>query len=273
MTTEKDARQTLRDSIDTTAIVVDEAIATMKEGEAEVIKDAEPEPEAKEPEPAAPETTATDDDEAEPEETKKPVVSNDKFERRIAREVAKTKAAEAQAAELQARLERLEAKADDRPLTEAEVERLAGIKAQQIAAQTLFDNACNNLANSAEREKPGFASRLNELREDVGDLPRPLIDALFNVDNGHSVLNHLTDDIDFAAKLYKMNPVQQAIEVAKLSEKLKAPVRKAVSKAPPPITPIKGGADKVVNSVPTDNDDDDTWFAKREKSRREIRYR
>jgi hypothetical protein len=119
--------------------------------------------------------------------------------------------------------------------------------------------------------------RLDALKENVDAPPRPLIDALLQLDNGHSVLNHLTEDFDEAARLYALNPVRQAIELAKLSERLKAkaaaPVTKRqLSRAPAPLNPISGGAKTISNAQPSDTDDDESWFAKRAATRRAPRY-
>lgn len=277
----KEDRQALRDSIAVEAIVVDEEVATLTDPASEVEDEKAPtkvavvaKVEQTEAE-LADENTEVEEGE-ETEEVPVKGISQETFNRRVGKEVAKRKALEDQNAELMARLEKLEAKEEDKPLTQAELnqkiqieaDKLANQKAQQIA----FDNACNNLVGAAEKENPGIMERLIELKDNIDDLPRPMIDALLNIENGHSVLNHLTQNLDEAEKFYKMNPVKQALELGKLSAKLIAKKNKPMTKAPAPVTPLIGGGKAVTTSMPTDNDSDDAWFEKRAKTRREPRY-
>jgi hypothetical protein len=276
----KEDRQALRDSIPVESIVVDEDLATNTDPAAQVEPEKAPVKLVADTEVEEVENESTDEntevEETEVEEVAVKGISQETFNRRVGKEVAKTKALEKQNAELMERLQKLESKEEDRPLTQAEVnqkiqiesERLANQKAQQIA----FDNACNNLVAASEKENPGIMERLLELKDNIDDLPRPMIDALLNIENGHSVLNYLTQNLDEAEKFYKMNPVKQALELGKLSAKIVAKKNKPMTKAPPPVNPINGGGKAIINSMPTDNDSDEAWFEKRAKTRREQRY-
>lgn len=264
--------QEIRESIPVEVMVVDEALASTTDAEAapidgktKVIIEPETEGEVEQVE-----------GEGEPEVTPEPekkMVSEETMQRAIDKQYRKLKEAERRNVEYEAKLKALEQKENNTPLTEAELEKRADILAEQKAQVRLFEGACRNLETAAEREKPGFEARLTKLQESVDPVPRSMIESLFEVDNGHSVLNALTEDLDLAAKVYAMTPVKQAIEIGRISDKLKAAKAKKISNAPAPVGVLGGSAKTVATSLPREEDSQEDWFKKREATRAKPQYK
>ncbi len=63
---------------------------------------------------------------------------------------------------------------------------------------------------------------------------------IFDMDKGPEVAYHLGSHLDEAERIFSMNPVDQAVELAKLEMQVTALNPKLVSGAPDPITPIAG---------------------------------
>jgi hypothetical protein len=62
-----------------------------------------------------------------------------------------------------------------------------------------------------------------------------------------------------------MPPLLAVKELGKLEMKVSAtPVRKSVTKAPDPISPVGGKGSSIISEDPLDTDDIDTWRRKRE---------
>ena len=197
----------------------------------------------------------------------------DRIQRRIDKEVAKSKALEAEIAELKAQLA---AKTDEDgdKLTKADAEKLAKDLANQAVSENEFINICNKIADDGESLKGAdgkplgkeFMKRVNSMVEDIGaPLPHDMIYILNDLDNGAEVLNHLADDenIDEAEKIYAMPPARKAIALTKLSTKLaEAKVKiKPISKVPDPNKPLGAGA-RATKQL-TDNMTTDEWIAAR----------
>lgn len=227
--------------LDDKGVEVPEAVA-----EAEV----EPEPEV-----------VTEEEEAAPDPEEDEKVSKTIMLKRIAKEKAKTEAALAEAKAL-----REAAGPKKETYTEEEVEAKSRVDAVRIANQMAFDAACNNLAKAAAKENPKFNESYTEMLENVEPRPeavRDVLEDVLNLENGHTVLNHLTKDIDEAERVFALAPRARTIELAKLSAKLAAPKPKPISKAPDPITPV-GGNNRSPGTL-TENQAMDEWMATRQK--------
>lgn len=87
-------------------------------------------------------------------------------------------------------------------------------------------------------------------------VPDYIRDAIIESDVGAKILYHLADDSDFAKKLVEMTPAKAIKELGKLEAKFEASPKteseKSVvvkSKAPAPISPIKGGSSVDVGDI------------------------
>lgn len=134
-------------------------------------------------------------------------------------------------------------------------------QAREAEAQAKFDAACNAAYEKGKGTfKDDFDVAVDNLRN-VGAMSRDVLDLVLETADPAKVLYELGRDPDKAKSLIGMTPAKRAIEIAAMSQPAtKKPV--ALSKAPTPVPSLDGGAR--VTAVPTDDDDDETFFAKRE---------
>lgn len=92
----------------------------------------------------------------------------------------------------------------------------------------------NERRAKAIAEKPDFV----DVAE--GDFPFPMtaVPALMQVENGPDVLYHLGSNHAEAARLASLSPLQQAIEIGRISAMLAQPARAAAPKLPAPVKPV-----------------------------------
>lgn len=86
------------------------------------------------------------------------------------------------------------------------------------------------------------------------EIPVTMAAPIVNADNGPMVLYHLGKNPGEAARIAKLTPVQQAIEIGKLSAKLSEPPR-PVRRLQPPIDPVgqrNGAAEKTPDEMSMD---------------------
>jgi len=134
------------------------------------------------------------------------------------------------------------------------------------------DQASKETARQAElkTKKATFDSNLAEKRgnfEDFEDVAYghqfmsiDMAERLFDMDKGPEVAYHLGSNLDQAARIFALSPIDQAIELTKIEFQVKALKPKLVSGAPDPITPL-GSAERVIK----DEDDltDAEWLEAR----------
>lgn len=120
-----------------------------------------------------------------------------------------------------------------------DVKALARQEAQKMVAEERFNDACNKVYDAGAAEFPDFDNAVKNLQM-VGS-SREFLDLVTSTDAGHKLLHHLGSDLDEAARILALPPIQMARELTKLEMKLSAPVTKPVSKAPAPIKPIGSG--------------------------------
>lgn len=94
-------------------------------------------------------------------------------------------------------------------------------------------------------------------------VPNAAVDAIVNSEIGPEINYYIADHPEFAENLFKLTPARQAAEIGKLEMKLmeppKAPEKGAkpasaeISRAPAPISPLKGGKSPEVPKLDSDN--------------------
>ena len=126
----------------------------------------------------------------------------------------------------------------DKPLTEADVLR----KAQEIADAKDISKKSTRILNNGNKEftKKGFAEILQTINT-VGEISNTMVEILDDVGDGEKILQYLADNLDDAEKILGYNSTKQALEIAKIHNKITAPPKRTVSNAPAPVTPIGGG--------------------------------
>lgn len=120
-----------------------------------------------------------------------------------------------------------------------DVQTLARQEAQKLVAEQRFNDACNKVYATGKSEFPDFDQAVSNLQM-VG-ANRDFLDLATTSDAGHKLLHHLGSDLDEAARILALPPIQMARELTKLEIKLSQPVAKPVSKAPAPIKPVGSG--------------------------------
>lgn len=201
-----------------------------------------------EPEPTpAPEPPPEPASEPEPTPAPVPAPKPDWRDARLAKLTARIKAKDEEIRTTQSELERLRAGAPPSPapsgLTEADVERRAAARAEELASKREFDSACEATVAAGRKEFPDWDSRINVVasavdRNDPQEVAayHSLVNAALATGEAHRVLHQLGSDPGEAARVLALPTVKMAIEVAKLAAREPEPV----SRVPKPLTPVNG---------------------------------
>lgn len=144
---------------------------------------------------------------------------------------------------------------------QVDVRTLAQQEATRMLAEQRFNESCNKVYSTGKTEFPDFDQAVANLQA-VG-VNREFLELAATSDAGHKVLHHLGTDLDEAARILALPPVQMARELTKLEYKLAQPVTKPVSKAPAPISPIGSGG--VAASGLSDDLPIDEWMRRHSK--------
>ena len=130
-------------------------------------------------------------------------------------------------------------------LSPAQVQQLIDEAATVKLNEQAFTERCNTVYQNGMKEDPKFDQAIRNISMGIGGLEnhRPLLDAVTSVPGGHKVLAHLGANIEEAQRLASMTPVQMAIEVSRIEQRLNMPpaVPKP-SSAPAPINPLTATA-------------------------------
>ena len=226
-----------------------------------------------ESEPATEESTSEPKAEDEAEEAEKP---KDKLEKRFSKVTKRAQEAEAKAEQLESRLRELEARANPQPIAQtANVDdkpqasqfndafEYAEALAEWSAEKALRDRDIAESQRKADEERnkvienwnqkvakakssmPDFDEIVASSTTVVSDAVR---DAIIESDVGAQILYHLASDDEYAESLSKMPAIKALKEIGRLEARFEAEDKPEVkartvtqSKAPAPISPLKGG--------------------------------
>lgn len=135
---------------------------------------------------------------------------------------------------------------------QVDVTALARQEAARMLAEERFTESCNKAYSQGKAEFQDFDQAVSNLQM-VG-ANRDFLELATSSEVGHKVLHHLGRDLDEAARILSLPPVQMARELTKLEFRLtQTQAPKPVSKAPAPITPLSSS--KVVTKAPGDMTD------------------
>lgn len=229
---------------------------------------------------AQPPATEQKAEEAKPEvkESAKETPKTTGFERRIGQltsekheERRKRQAAEALLAEVTTNTGDGKAGEGDKVLTQADVERLADIKAaQKVAAdnskrkEEAFNDVCAQVYKSGAEEYSDFDDKLKTLGL-MGSVDNDFLSIVTELPQPARILHYLGDNPEEAERILALPPVKQGIELARLETKVSKAKQVTVSNAPEPINPI-GGSGSSTKSFGTkyyDGMPDDEYLAYR----------
>jgi hypothetical protein len=145
---------------------------------------------------------------------------------------------------------------------EVDVRTLAQQEAARMVAEQRFNESCNKVYSVGKSELPDFDRSVANLQM-VG-VNREFLELATTSDAGHKLIHHLGNDLDEAARILALPPVQMARELTKLEYKLsQPPAPKPVSNAPEPIKPI--GAGGVAPNGLSDELPIDEWMRRHNK--------
>lgn len=133
----------------------------------------------------------------------------------------------------------------DTPEGKAELERVASEKAAKDAlvkaGDDLYDEGVAKFGKDEHDKALGTFRLFGGLRQD-------LLKAVVKLPNGAEVMHHLGSNPEELERIYGMDSVDLAVEVATLSGKITKPAAKTVSDAKKPIDPHRpGGAPQPVD--------------------------
>lgn len=159
-------------------------------------------------------------------------LTRDKYE---AKRLADTAAQEA--AQLREQLARVQ-QGEHIEQSPNDVQTLVQREAARLLAEKTFNDTCNKVYEAGKAEFPDFDQSVKNLQM-VG-INRDFLELATTSDAGAKLLHHLGNDLDEAARIATLPPVQMARELTRLEIKLSQTQTKPVSNAPAPITPIAG---------------------------------
>lgn len=134
-----------------------------------------------------------------------------------------------------------------------------------MVAEQRFAEQCNQVYSKGKTEFQDFDVAIANLQM-VG-ISRDFLELATSSDAGAKLLHHLGTDLDEAARIASLPPVQMAREMTRLEFKLSQPTApKPVSNAPAPITPLGSSASKDVGDPSRLSDAE--WYARRQKTRK-----
>lgn len=118
----------------------------------------------------------------------------------------------------------------------ADAERRQG-EAVQLAEDEFMERL-----DDARDKFNDYDATLQGLQSHVGQLNPDLVNLIQESDQGEMILYHLGKNLTKAARLNGSGVIAAAKEIGNLEATLSVPKTKQVTKAPPPVTPVKGGS-------------------------------
>jgi hypothetical protein len=213
--------------------------------------------------------------EEEANETEKP---KDKVEKRFSKVTKRAQDAEAKAEQLEARLREVEARQNPQPIAQTanvndkpqagqfdDAFEYAEALAEWSAEKALRDRDIAESQRKAEEERnkvlESWNDKVEKAKKDMPDfndivssstvvVSDAIRDSILESDVGPQILYHLASDDDYAESIAKMPAIKALKEIGRLEAKFEAELEAAPkkearivsqSKAPAPISPLKGG--------------------------------
>jgi NADH dehydrogenase/NADH:ubiquinone oxidoreductase subunit G len=186
-----------------------------------------------------------------------------KEERRVHRRVEQQLREQQQAATLQKEPDRAEF-VNDEAYLKAQVEHLAEVRAAEKLAE-------RERAQEAERRSESFIEKAEKASERYPDfqavvgnpsltINEGMAEFISESDQGADVAYFLGKNPAKAAEIARLSPIKAARELTRIESELAARPKATPSKAPEPINPVGQRGRASVSSLPSDDDDIDTWM-------------
>ncbi len=150
-------------------------------------------------------------------------------------------------------------------ITDWKVEQKLATQAEKSKQNTVV-NTYNDRVKEFSKVRPDFQEVLASSELEISG---PVKELIFESDVGPAIALHLAENEELAERIKGMSFVRQVAEIGKLEDKLtqKKVDKKVVSKAPAPISPIKGGAPVTTKSLDDPSISPDEWIKMRNKQK------
>jgi hypothetical protein len=148
-------------------------------------------------------------------------------------------------------------------LTDWKLEQKLAQQEQKTKAKTVADSY-NDRVKEFSKSRPDFQEVIASSDLSISD---PVKELIFESDVGPALALYLAENEEEAERINGMSIVRQVAEIGKLEDKLSAKKvdKKVVSKAPAPVSPIKGGAPVTAKSLDDPSIAPDEWIKMRNK--------
>jgi len=137
-------------------------------------------------------------------------------------------------------------------------------------AQREFDKACNDVWEKGNKEIPGFRQSLDNTFGVVKMTPG-FLQTVVALQEPHKILHTLANNPEEAHRIMSLNAQAQAIELARLENKVQNQPVQPVSQVPPPIKPVdaRRSSSGPVDLYDTDHVSTADWIAARSEQKRQ----
>jgi hypothetical protein len=157
------------------------------------------------------------------------------------------------------------------PITQRAIEEMADRIADQKITQKQFADQVRVTETAGRKEFEDFDDVVGNFGA-VGGIPQPVFLAAGRFENSHQMLYALGNNLDRAAEIFALDPVSQGIELARLSQEVKAThPRTPLTRATEPIERMNGRSAGIEKDPDTMTNDE--WYAWREQNLRANRSR
>jgi hypothetical protein len=160
--------------------------------------------------------------------------------------------------------------ANDEAHQRAQLDHVIRTKAEEIAAQRVNETLAKQQQQTAVQKfwerADDVADRFPDFQSAVSDPTLPLTQSMadfaFESEVGPELVYHLSKNRGKASSIAQMGPMQAARALMTLESELKAKPKAQPSRAPDPINPVGNRGSASRSSMPSDEDDVDTWRRK-----------
>lgn len=195
-----------------------------------------------------------------------------KEERRVHRRIEQQQREQQQRQVLERPPERDEFR-DDEAYVQAQIEHRAEVKAAQKLAE-------RERVQQQERMTETFLEKAEKASERYADFQSVVSNPALAINDGMAEFiadSELGADVAYflgknpikAAQIAQMSPIKAARELTRIEAEIASKPKATPSKAPEPISPVGSRGKATTSSLPSDDDDIDTWMRKeRERARK-----
>lgn len=159
-----------------------------------------------------------------------------------------------------------EAFQDDEAFMLARVEHLAEQRAREKLAEREAkerqETAIESFQEKAEKASERYPDFTAVVANPSLHINEPMMEFISDSELGADLAYHLGKNPGEAEKIAAMTPVRAARELSRIEAEIAAKPKANPSKAPEPITPVGSRGKSTASTLPSDDDDIDTWMRK-----------